>query len=344
MTLPVVSDMMAQIGWGLVGGLVAGILGGMLFKWADGRGWISDEWRQIVPLAVTLVAYGLALALGGSAFIAAFVAGIAFGSASGIRGSVVTLLAEETGELLAAVTWIRFGAFALLLVGPAITWQVILYAALCLTLVRMVPVAVAFAGQGVRLPTVAFIGWFGPRGLASLVFALIALERGIPDGAVVFATVTVTVALSVVLHGLTSVPLVSAYHRWYGAHTARHPAAEEGMPTRVPRRGCQLPPADPADRCGVRSSAEPAVSTDPGGSGRRPRPQRRQHRQGREVLALAQVRFDENPLVVLGRLPPAGGDHGFVDERNGRGRLRGREPVACHLTRDVVADRGQMEP
>ena len=123
MTLPVVSDMMAQIGWGLVGGLVAGILGGMLFKWADGRGWISDEWRQIVPLAVTLVAYGLALALGGSAFIAAFVAGIAFGSASGIRGPAVTLLAEETGELLAAVTWIRFGAFALLLVGPAITWQ-----------------------------------------------------------------------------------------------------------------------------------------------------------------------------------------------------------------------------
>ena len=115
-------------------------------------------------------------------------------------------------------------------------WQVILYAALSLTLVRMVPVAIAFAGRGVKRPTVAFIGWFGPRGLASLVFALLALERGVPEGEVVLTTVVVTVALSVVLHGLTSVPLVTAYHRWYEAHTAGHPAAEEATRATLPRR------------------------------------------------------------------------------------------------------------
>jgi sodium/hydrogen antiporter len=142
------------------------------------------------------------------------------------------------------VVWIGFGALALTLVLPHITWQVILYAALSLTVVRMIPVALALAGQGARVPTVAFIGWFGPRGLASLVFALLAFERGVPDGEVVLATVVVTVALSVVLHGLTSVPLVAAYRRWYEARTAEHPSAKEAAQATMPRRRRQFPGAD----------------------------------------------------------------------------------------------------
>jgi NhaP-type Na+/H+ or K+/H+ antiporter len=235
-TSAVVSNAAAQLGWGLTGGLAAGVLGGLLFSFADRRGWIRREWRQIVPLAVALLAYAIALSLGGSGFIAAFVGGLAFGRVSGARGSVVTLFTEETGGFLAAITWIGFGALALTLAIPHITWQVVLYAVLSLTVVRMVPTAVAFAGQGVRRPTVAFIGWFGPRGLASLVFALLALERGVPDGEVVLTTVIVTVALSVVLHGLTSAPLVAAYHRWYAAHTEEHPAAEEATPATMPRQ------------------------------------------------------------------------------------------------------------
>jgi NhaP-type Na+/H+ or K+/H+ antiporter len=239
-TSAVVSSAAEQIGWGLAGGLAAGLLGGLLFGFADRRGWIGREWRQIVPLAVALLAYAIALRLGGSGFIAAFVGGLAFGRVSGARGSVVTLFTEETGGFLAAVTWIGFGALALTLAIPHITWQVALYAVLSLTVVRMVPVAIAFAGQGVRRPTVAFIGWFGPRGLASLVFALLALERGVPDGEVVLTTVVVTVALSVVLHGLTSVPLVAAYHRWYEAHAAGHPTAEEAATVTVPRQRRQV--------------------------------------------------------------------------------------------------------
>jgi NhaP-type Na+/H+ or K+/H+ antiporter len=234
-TSAVVRSAAAQIGWGLVAGLAAGVLGGLLFRFADRRGWIGREWRQIVPLAVALLAYAVALTLGGSGFIAAFVGGMAFGRASGARGSVVTLFTEETGGFLAAVTWIGFGALALTLAIPHITWRVVLYAVLSLTVVRMVPVAIALAGRGIRRPTVAFIGWFGPRGLASLVFALLALESGVPDGEVVLTTVIVTVAFSVVLHGLTSAPLVAAYHRWYAAHTVEHPSAEEATPATVPR-------------------------------------------------------------------------------------------------------------
>jgi NhaP-type Na+/H+ or K+/H+ antiporter len=234
-TWAVLTSAAAQIGWGLAAGLVAGMLGGLLFRFVDRREWIGREWRQIVPLALALLAYAVALMLGGSGFIAAFIGGMAFGRASGARGTVVTLFTEEAGGLVAAVTWIGFGALALTLAIPDITWQVVLYAALSLTVVRMVPVAIALAGRGVRRPTVAFIGWFGPRGLASIVFALLALERGVPDSEVVLTTVVVTVALSVVLHGLTSAPLVSTYHRWYAAHTVVDPDAEEAAAATMPR-------------------------------------------------------------------------------------------------------------
>ncbi|POH64344.1 sodium:proton antiporter [Cryobacterium zongtaii] len=242
----VISSMAAQIGWGLIGGLVAGLLGGLLFRAADHRDWIGREWRQIVPLAAALLAFTIAVTLGGSGFIAAFVGGLVFGRFSGTRGSAVTLLAEDSGGFLAAVTWIGFGALALTLALPYITWQVVLYAALSLTLVRMIPVTIALAGQGLKRPTVAFIGWFGPRGLASLVFALLAFERGVPEGDVVLTTVFVTVALSVILHGLTSVPLVAAYHRWYTAHSAQHPGAAEAVQATMSRRRRHLPGAHDA--------------------------------------------------------------------------------------------------
>ncbi|WP_448811741.1 hypothetical protein [Agromyces bauzanensis] len=158
-----------------------------------------------------------------------------------MRGSAVTVFAEETGEMLGAATCIGFGALGITLALPHITWQVMLYAMLSLTVVRMAPVAVALASGRVALPTVAFTGWFGPRRLASVIFALLVIERGVPDGEVVIATVVVTVALSVILHGLTSVPFVAAYRRWYAAHSTEHPNAEEAAPATVARRRRSFP-------------------------------------------------------------------------------------------------------
>jgi NhaP-type Na+/H+ or K+/H+ antiporter len=133
---------------------------------------------------------------------------------------------------------------ALALALPHVTWQIVLYALLSLTVVRMVPVAVAMLGAGARRPTVAFIGWFGPRGLASVVFALLVLERGVPEQQTLLTTVVVTVALSVMLHGLTSVPLVARYHRWYERHVAVTPEAEEAAPASMPRQRRQFSAAD----------------------------------------------------------------------------------------------------
>ena len=225
----------SQIGWGLFGGLIAGIGGGLLFRLAESRGWLGGGWRQILPLATAVLAFSVAFGLGGSVFIAAFVGGMAFGRTSGEHGAA-GLFTEETGDLLAAAVWIGFGA---LVVGPTLThltWQIVLYAALSLTVVRMVPVAIALLGRGARAPTVAFIGWFGPRGLASLVFGLLVVERGVPEQGTLLATVSMTVGLSVIFHGLTSVPFAARYHRWYQGHIAATPEAEEAAPVSLPRR------------------------------------------------------------------------------------------------------------
>ena len=233
-TWAVVSNAAEQIGWGLVAGLAAGIVGALLFRAADRRRWIGTEWRQIILLGLAMLAYAIALTLGGSGFIAAFSGGMVFGALAGKPGSSSTAFTEETGDLLAAVTWIGFGALALTYALPHITWQVVVYALLSLTVVRMLPVAIAMIRQGLRLPTLAFLGWFGPRGLASVVFALLVLERGVPEEETLLTTVVVTVALSVLLHGLSSVPLVGAYHRWYEGHAEAHPAAAEAVATTMP--------------------------------------------------------------------------------------------------------------
>ena len=230
----VISNAAAQIGWGIVAGVGAGILGGVLIRIAEQRQWLQPRWRQVLTLAVALSAYAAAVTLGGSGFIAAFVGGMTFGAVSKEHGLRVTYFTEEAGGLLAAVTWIGFGALALSHALPYVTWRVVLYAVLSLTVVRMVPVAVSLARTDARVPTLAFIGWFGPRGLASVVFGLLALERGVPEAQTLLATVVVTVGLSVFLHGITSVPLVAAYHRWYAAHAEAHPRRP-----RLRRRACR---------------------------------------------------------------------------------------------------------
>ena len=234
----VISNAASQIGWGIALRASAREFWEERSSGSPSNGvWVKDEWRQLFTLSVALSAYAAASGLGGSGFIAAFVGGMTFGRVSGEHGLRVAYVTEEAGNLLAAVTWIGFGALALGAALPHVTWRVVVYALLSLTVVRMLPVAIALTKSGARFQTMAFIGWFGPRGLASVVFALLALERSIPQSQTLLTTVVVTVCLSVVLHGLTSVPLVSAYHRWYAALSAvAHPGAAEATPTVVPRR------------------------------------------------------------------------------------------------------------
>jgi NhaP-type Na+/H+ or K+/H+ antiporter len=218
-----------KIGYGVLGGVVAGTAAAAVVVQAGGRRFIDATWLQIVPLAGALLGFGFAEAIGGSGFIAAFVGGMVFGGLRRHRGGDVSYLMEQTGAVLAAVTFVVFGA---ILLGPALrdlTWQIALYAVLSLTLVRMVPVAVAMLGTSARRPTVAFLGWFGPRGAASIVFALLLLEeeRGLPNEDLILATVFTTVGLSVLAHGATAAPLAKRYADWLDARSARSDAAPE---------------------------------------------------------------------------------------------------------------------
>ncbi len=241
----VVRNAAQQIGYGIFAGVGAALLGALLVRWADRHGWIEAHWRQIMTLATAALAYSLAVWLGGSGFIGAFVGGMTFGRAAGARGLRFTLFTEETGGLLTAVVWIGFGALALERAIPHLTWQIVLYAVLSLTVVRIGPVALAMLRSGARGPTVWFMGWFGPRGLASIVFGLLALEADVPHAQLLARVVACTVALSVLAHGLSSVPLIASYRRWYEAHTAVRPEAEEAVPTVAPRFRRQPAADDP---------------------------------------------------------------------------------------------------
>jgi NhaP-type Na+/H+ or K+/H+ antiporter len=221
-----------QIGYGILGGVAAGLASAAVVAIAYRRDLVSASWFQAIPLAAAGLAYGIAAALGGSGFIAAFVAGAIFGALVSVESERASRLNEELGALLGGVTFLIFGA---VLLGPVlkhVTWQIALYAVLSLTVVRMLPVAVAMTGSGARLPTVGFLGWFGPRGLASIVFAVIVVEEAhLPGANTILATTYVTIGFSVIAHGITAAPLARRYARWYESHPRDHLPRMESEPT-----------------------------------------------------------------------------------------------------------------
>ncbi len=208
-----------QIGYGILVGIIGGYLGGRLIREFAGRDWMDGAFRQLATLAVGVGSFALAEAVDGNGFVAAFVAGLAFGAAARDYCSGVYDFAEDQGQLLALLTFLFFGAT---LAGPALgdlTWRIGLYALLSLTVVRMVPVAISLVGTRLRLPTVGYLGWFGPRGLASILFGLFILEKAeLPVADDVFDVVVWTVLASVMLHGVTSLWLSERYGAWFETH------------------------------------------------------------------------------------------------------------------------------
>jgi sodium/hydrogen antiporter len=219
-----------EIGFGALAGIAAGAVGAWVLRVFADRGWMDGAWKQINSVATPVLAYTVATALGGSGFIAAFVAGICFGIFAGDRAEPSSYLAEQSGELLGAVTFLLFGAVLLAPGLDQLDWRIAVYAVLSLTVVRMVPVALAMLGVHMRWVTVAFLGWFGPRGLASIVFVLLLVERTqLSERALILAVVTWTVSLSVYLHGLTAWPGANRYAAWYEARAEEHAPMPESV-------------------------------------------------------------------------------------------------------------------
>ena len=200
-------------------GLGLGLAGSATLRACYHRGWTTGSWLQIPVIALSLLCFTLAQWLGGSGFIASFVGGMTFGALTRKHKEVVLEAAEGSGDALALLTWFTFGT--LLFVHPFqnLDWRVIAYAVASLTVVRMLPVFLSVAGRGLRTDTKLFMGWFGPRGLASIVFAVMVIDHHLPGGDILVATTAWTILLSILAHGLSANPLSTAYSKRVGDAT-----------------------------------------------------------------------------------------------------------------------------
>ena len=201
-----------QIGLGTLIGAAVGAGGAWLVERSAEHRLTTPLFEQFAVLALAVLAFVLADEAGGNGFIAAFVGGLAAGKVGALAGERIFEFTEEQGQLLGLAVFFMFGTVAIAFLDAA-GLGIVLYAALSLTLVRMVPVAVAVRGMGLRPSTVAFMGWFGPRGLASIILALVVVdeEPELPALGAILAAMTVTVLASVLLHGLSAVPFVRSY-------------------------------------------------------------------------------------------------------------------------------------
>jgi NhaP-type Na+/H+ or K+/H+ antiporter len=235
-----------QIGYATLIGAAVGGAGGAALRRAAARDWTTTAFERLALAALAIAAWYAADEAGGNGFIAAFVGGGAAGIAAGSLRDRALDFAEEEGQMLNLAVFFIFGLFATKILGD-VTWQTVAYAVLSLTVVRMLPVAVAVAGLGLRPATIAFLGWFGPRGLASIILALVVVEEepalaGI-DG--IFLVMTVTVLLSVFAHGISAAPLTRRYALGDGL-TPAAAGAPALRPARVAEREAADVPAQPS--------------------------------------------------------------------------------------------------
>lgn len=215
-----VTELVRQIGLGTLAGLVMGGGGGALFRLAVSRDAIDDIWRRVAVAVIALACFILAAVLGGSGFIGAFVGGMAFGLASEARSAEDNAFTDYLGTAFDATSFFLLGVAVLPYVLEVIDAKTVAYAIASLVVIRMCTVAVALLGSGAKWPTVMFMGWFGPRGLATLVFSVLVFDEQIPYGDIITSTAIAGVMLSVLAHGFTAPPLVRAYAAWWSRESA----------------------------------------------------------------------------------------------------------------------------
>jgi NhaP-type Na+/H+ or K+/H+ antiporter len=200
-----------EIGIGLAVGVIMTTMAALLLKYAKGQGWLTHTWIQVPVVALAFGCFAIAQFMGGSGFIAAFSGGLLFGGLVKQHREEFLLAAEGSGDALALITWAIFGSAV---VGQAVgyfSWLDLLYAVLSLTVIRMLPVFVVLTGLGVSTEGKLFMGWFGPRGLASIVFGVIVLNAHLPNSGPIAMTVVCTIMLSILAHGITANPWAKAF-------------------------------------------------------------------------------------------------------------------------------------
>ena len=194
----------------VIGGII-GYLGGELVDRAVRAKWMNVTFSRLAALALALLTFSGAELLGSNGFIAAFVAGLVLGNTKREACKQLYDFAETEGQLLTLFVFLIFGALMVPSALAVLSWQTVLYAFLSLSLVRMVPVALSLLGTKLQRATVLFLGWFGPRGIASIIYGLLLLEHTLPQAEELFNIISLTVLLSTFLHGLSAAPLAKLY-------------------------------------------------------------------------------------------------------------------------------------
>jgi NhaP-type Na+/H+ or K+/H+ antiporter len=200
-----------EIGIGLAVGIVVVFLGSKLLVYSESKKWIGEGWKPTVVIALAFTCFSCAYILGGSGFIACFTGGFIYGIVNKKYQWVLQKQAEGLGNALTFVIWFFFGSIVVSTYAPQFTGQIFLYAFLSLTVVRIIPVLIALIQRKISLKEKLFIGWFGPRGLASIVFAIMLLDIQLPHEKTIITTILCTIFLSVVLHGLSANPLIALF-------------------------------------------------------------------------------------------------------------------------------------
>lgn len=201
-----------QIIFGPIVGAIVGYTAARMMDRAAEAGWLTAAFEGPGVLATAALAYALADLVHGNGFMAAFVAGLMFGFAVKGRCKFILEFAEAEGQTLALMAFFVFGAALLPEIAHNVSWPMVVYAILSLTLIRMIPIALSLTGSGVSGVTMMFLGWFGPRGLATVLFSLIVLDALKSPGAETILTVaTLTVAMSIIAHGATAAPFARRY-------------------------------------------------------------------------------------------------------------------------------------
>ncbi len=219
-----------QLVLGPLAGIGTGFLGSCLVERAAGKRWIKRTFLQISVLSLALLAYAGAELIGGNGFIAAFTAGLVTGTRSRILRDPLEDFGEAEGQLLNLVVFLIFGSIMLPPAFRSLTWIDVVYALISLTAIRMIPVLLSLAGTRLKAATYVFVGWFGPRGLASIIYLLLITDAGdISAAGDIYATVITTVFLSVLLHGLSAAPAAA----YYGKHMSRMKSKADGTEHRT---------------------------------------------------------------------------------------------------------------
>lgn len=201
-----------EIEIGLLAGVVLAAVAEAILQVAARHHWTSEHWFHIPVVALAALCFAAAQALGGSGFIACFVGGLLFGY---LHDHPKEMLggAASTGEVLAMLIWVVFGGQVLGRLLDRMEWSMLIYAVLSLTVIRMAPVFLSLLRTRLNARTKLFIGWFGPRGLASIVFAIMVFDADVPGKETLVLTAACTVLLSVIMHGATANPLIAVLRR-----------------------------------------------------------------------------------------------------------------------------------